>query len=79
VTGVLNGHLEKQEKGSNGPWLVGDRYSYADLALFSWQNIVTTTMKDLVDLSEFKEVTAWVERMKERPAIKEVLAEPTSH
>jgi glutathione S-transferase len=33
----------------------------------------------LVDLSEFKEVTAWVERMKERPAIKEVLAEPTSH
>jgi glutathione S-transferase len=79
VTGVLNGHLEKQEKGIGGPWLVGGRYSYADLALFSWQNMMMTTMKDVVDLSEFTEVTAWIEKMRERPAIKEVLVEPSSH
>jgi glutathione S-transferase len=53
--------------------------SYADLALFSWQNMMMTTMKDLIDLTEFKEVTALIERMRQRPAIKEVLAEPTSH
>lgn len=37
VTSVLEEHLKKQEKGEDGPWLVGNKYSYADLAFVPWQ------------------------------------------
>ncbi|KAF2023904.1 glutathione S-transferas-like protein [Setomelanomma holmii] len=73
VTSVLEGHLKKQEKGTDGPWLVGGKFSYADLSFVPWQNIVTRYFKDLNDLSEFEEVTGWLERMKARPALKKVL------
>jgi len=71
VTSVLNGHLKTQEQG----WLVGGKCSYADLAMFQWQNMMMGMMKDLVDLSEYTEVTAWIERLRERTSVKEVLAD----
>lgn len=40
VTSVLEGHLQKQDKGQDGPWLVGNKFSYADLAFVPWQYIV---------------------------------------
>ena len=73
VTSVLEGHLKKQEKGADGPWMVGGKYSYADLALLPWQNVMVNMMKEHVDLSEFTEVTAWLERLRKRPALKKVL------
>ena len=71
MTSVLNGHLKTQEQG----WLVGGKCSYADLAMFQWQNMMMGMMKDLVDLSEYTEVTAWIERLRERTSVKEVLAD----
>jgi glutathione S-transferase len=72
VTSVLEGHLKKQEKGVDGPWLVGGKYSFADMAFIPWQNYAST----LTDVSEYTEVAAWMERMKARPALKKVLDEP---
>lgn len=77
VTSVLEGHLKKQGKGEDGPWLVGNKYSYADLAFFSWQNITMNFFREQVDLTEFTEAAKWVERMKARPGIAKVLAEAT--
>jgi glutathione S-transferase len=71
VTNVLEGHLKKQEKGADGPWLVGGKYSFADMAFVPWQNYA----KDLTDVSEYTEVAAWMERMKARRAIKFTLDE----
>jgi glutathione S-transferase len=76
VTSVLEGHLKKQEKGTDGPWLVGGKFSYADLSFVPWQNVYDTYMKGTVDLSEFSAVTEWMERLKSRPAINKVLSEP---
>ncbi|KAH7090697.1 glutathione S-transferase [Paraphoma chrysanthemicola] len=73
VTSVLEGHLRKQEKGADGPWLVGGKFSHADLAFLPWQNIAANVFKDIVDLSEFTEVADWLERLKNRPALKKVL------
>jgi glutathione S-transferase len=69
---VLEGHLKKQEKGADGPWLVGGKYSFADMAFVPWQNYAS----QLTDVSEYTEVAAWMERMKNRPALKKVLDEP---
>jgi glutathione S-transferase len=66
VTSVLEGHLKKQEKGADGPWLVGGKYSYADMAFIPWQGYAST----LTDVSEYTEVAAWLERMKTRRAVK---------
>jgi glutathione S-transferase len=76
VTSVLDGHLKKQEKGADGPWLVGGKFSYADLAFVPWQNAYDTYMAGAVDLSEFTTVAEWMERLKSRPAINKVLSEP---
>ncbi|KAF1852035.1 glutathione S-transferas-like protein [Cucurbitaria berberidis CBS 394.84] len=75
VTSVLESHLKKQEKGADGPWLVGNKFSYADLAFLPWQNIVINMMGEKVDLTEFTETAAWVERVKARPSIAKVLAD----
>lgn len=39
VTSVLDGHLKSQPKGADGPWLVGGKFSYADLAFVPWQHM----------------------------------------
>jgi glutathione S-transferase len=46
VTGVLEGHLARQkvDADSDGPWLVGNEFSYADIAFVSWQIIITRVM-----------------------------------
>ncbi|KAJ4368758.1 glutathione S- transferase, nitrogen catabolite repression regulator [Neocucurbitaria cava] len=80
VTGVVEGHLKKQrasgEEGKDeGPWLVGGKFSYADLAWFSWQNLTMELLAAKVDLSEFTETAGWIGRMKARPGFKKVLEE----
>lgn len=76
VTSVLEEHLQKQEKGSDGPWLVGGKFSFVDLAFVPWQNTVGSYLGDNIDLSEFKAVADWLERMKSRAAIKKVVNDP---
>lgn len=69
MTSVLEGHLKSQPKGADGPWLVGGKYSFADMAFVPWQNHAS----QLTDVSAYPVVVDWLERMKKRPAIKKTL------
>ena len=77
VTSVLDGHLKRQkEKYGSEPWLVGDRITYADLAFLTFQLFVPDILSEDLkpfDLDQFTEVSGWVTRLKERPAVKKVL------
>ncbi|ROV94555.1 hypothetical protein VMCG_08163 [Cytospora schulzeri] len=75
VSGVLEGHLARQkEAGVDGPWIVGGKFSYADLALLPWQSMLTRIHgKEVYDPDAFPLVKDWVERMLARPAVKKVL------
>lgn len=79
VTSVLETELEKQKalfKGGDGPWLVGGKFSYVDLAFVPWQfeMILLSTKAGLdadgsFNAQEFPLVRAWVEKMMKRPEI----------
>ncbi|KAH8595528.1 glutathione S-transferase [Bisporella sp. PMI_857] len=70
VSGVLERVLEGKE------WLVGGKCTYADLSFIAWQELARVTVSKETDLEkEFPNVWAWMERMKARKAIKEVLVE----
>ncbi|PVI04911.1 glutathione transferase 2 [Periconia macrospinosa] len=86
VTGVLEGHLARQkeegagdvEGGSDdGPWLVGNRYSFADFVFLSWQTIITRviTKEDGFDPDSFPLVKNWVHRILARDAVKAVMGD----
>lgn len=81
VTGVLESHLSKQ-KGNvadagaegDGPWLVGDRYTYADMSFVPWQHMLTLVPLDPEvkvhhDPNEFPNVKKWMANMMARPAV----------
>jgi glutathione S-transferase len=75
VTGVLEGHLQREKdkwESGEGPWLVGNKYSYADLAFLSWQTIVTRVIEkgDGFDQDKFPVVKDWVARILKRSAVK---------
>jgi glutathione S-transferase len=74
VTSVLDGHLQKQDKGADGPWLVGGKFSYADLAFVPWQ-VMTGLLADKIDVEKYAAVSDWLERLKKREAIGKVVAE----
>lgn len=68
VSGVLDRALQGRD------WLVGDRYSYADLAFLAWYESVARILAGKLDLAgEFSELWAWLERIRRRPAIDRVL------
>ncbi|KAF2648488.1 putative glutathione S-transferase [Lophiostoma macrostomum CBS 122681] len=83
VTGVLEGHLKRQKEDAavsgegNGPWLVGNKYSFADFSFLSWQTIVTRviTKEDGFDPEQFPVVQDWVGRILERDAVKKVFGD----
>ncbi|KAF2014066.1 putative glutathione S-transferase 1 [Aaosphaeria arxii CBS 175.79] len=81
VTGVLETHLKAQKtNGEDGPWLVGDKFSYADLAFVPWQVLSSVLLvEDGLDLSPFPTVQRWIDNLKKRPAIGEVVAEMFKH
>lgn len=77
VSGVLEGWLaqQKQEYGnsadSNGPWLVGNKLSYADLAFISWQKIIGLILtKDEYNEDNFPCVKEWLGKMFSRDLVK---------
>ena len=77
VTGVLERVLTEEGgkfPGGEGPWLVGGRYSVADLAFVSWQTLVEKVLsKGEYDPEEFPVVKDWIRRMLEREAVREGL------
>jgi glutathione S-transferase len=81
VMGVLEGHLTREKESvagvGDGPWLVGNKYSYADLAFLSWQTIVTRVIQkeDGFDQDKFPVVKDWVNRILQRDAVKIVMGD----
>lgn len=77
VTGVLEGHLAKQQKNSKGegPWVVGNKYSFADISFISWQITVTKAIQkeDGYSVDNFPHVKQWLERMLARDQVKAVM------
>lgn len=65
VSGVLDKFLADKE------YLVGDKFSYVDLAFIPWFKVVTLFEIDLA--KEFPNVEAWLNRQKVRPAVEKAL------
>lgn len=81
VSGVLDGYLAQQEKehggipGFDGPWLVGNKLSYADLSFVTWQTIVALfAEKDEYDVDKFPVLKKWLERMSSRESVQTAMA-----
>lgn len=80
VSGVLNGHLAQQERehgaSNGGPWLVGEKYSYADIAFIPWQKLIEVVLtKDEYNVDDFPYMKAWLGKMTERKVVDRVFME----
>ena len=79
VTGVLDKYLAQQKEehgGSDGPWLVGNKMSFADLAFVTWQGLLGRLFeKDEYDEENYPHVKEWIGKMMSREAAKTVLAQ----
>jgi glutathione S-transferase len=80
VTNVLEGWLarQKEEHGSSvgfdGPWLVGNKLSYADIAFILWQKIIAVVLdKDEYNEEDFPHVNEWLGRLTSRETVKSAL------
>ena len=80
MSGVLEGYLAQQKEkysgssDSDGPWLVGNKFSYADAAFVSWQRIITFILeKDDYNEDNFPLVKEWLGRMTSRKGVKTAL------
>lgn len=78
VTGVLETHLAKQKElyagtdGFDGPWLVGNKLSYADLAFVPWQQWVDGELSRTGEFNkaDYPLVTEWLAKMLARESVK---------
>lgn len=72
LLGVLNKHLAGQ------PWMLGDAYSIADIALFPWvRNLIGFYgAGDLVGFDEFAQVQRVLDAFVQRPAVQRGLQVP---
>ena len=83
VTGVLDKWLSKQKEANgenlgDGPWLVGNKLSYADIAFIPWQAAANMAFgEDGFDVAEFPHAKEWFERMTSKETIKAVLDSAT--
>jgi len=68
LAGVLDHHLEGQD------YIVGNKYSIADIGNFGWVNILRFSG---VDLDQFPNLKAWWQRISERPAVQRGTAIPS--
>lgn len=76
VTGVLDGHLarEKEKHGGEGPWLVGNKLSYADFAFIPWQSGTSRLCgKEEYDEDKYPSMKEWLDKMTSREAVKKVM------
>jgi len=69
----LYGILDKALEGKE--YLVGNKYSVADIANFSWVNVSYFAG---IDLKQFPNVNKWWERINARPAVKKGLSIPSA-
>jgi glutathione S-transferase len=66
--GILDAQLKDNE------YLVGGKYSIADIANFSWVNVSYFAG---VDLSKFSNLQKWWEKINARPAVQKGVAVPS--
>ncbi|KAF2436170.1 glutathione S-transferase [Tothia fuscella] len=71
---VLEDRLKEQEGKGEGLWLVGGKYSIADLNCFCWVNWAEWAG---VGLDTFPKVKKWLDVINERPAVKKGLDVPS--
>ncbi|KAJ5861942.1 glutathione S-transferase [Penicillium soppii] len=70
VTGVLGRALKDKQ------YLVGDKYSYADILFLPWFEIVPELFNEEVNLQkDFPLVAQWLERIKGRKTVRETMEE----
>lgn len=80
VSGVLDEWLGQQkqkyaETGGDGPWLVGNRCSFADISFIMWDLVIGMILpKEEYDTSKFPHLADWYGRMASRKAIKPVVS-----
>src|SRR4051812_443722 len=67
LVGILDNHLKDH------PYLVGDKFSIADIANFGWVNSLRWAG---VDVDAFPNLKAWWKRIYERPAVQKGLSVP---
>ncbi|EAQ92652.1 hypothetical protein CHGG_00887 [Chaetomium globosum CBS 148.51] len=83
VTTVLEGELARQQEahgnkeGFSGPWLVGNKLSYADFAFYPWQWAAQRVLGDDGEykIADFPLVKAWLEKLNARESVKYALPE----
>ncbi|KAF2234208.1 glutathione S-transferase GstA [Viridothelium virens] len=63
---VLEDRLQAQEAKDQGLWLVGGKFTIADLACFSWVNWAEWAG---VETERFPNLTNWLETVNKRPAV----------
>jgi glutathione S-transferase len=63
---VLNDRLAQQDKAGQGLWLVGNKFTIADIACFSWVNFGAWAG---IDTKPFAEIEKWMHVINERPAV----------
>lgn len=77
VSGVVNDYLASRTvaPGGDGPWLVGEKCSYADLAWSTWQIMVTKIIhkEDGYDVERFPVLKDWLDRMFKRESVRKVI------
>jgi len=84
ISDVLEGQLTRQEKehggGAGGPWLVGNKLSYADFSFVMWQLVICAMMdKEQYNQDNFPHVKAWVGKMASREKAKPVIEAAMRH
>jgi glutathione S-transferase len=63
---VLNDRLKAQETEGKGLWLVGGKYTIADLCCFSWVDWAEWAG---VRTKPFPDLQRWLEVIQQRPAV----------
>jgi glutathione S-transferase len=74
VSGVLDGWLAKQKENhagsGDGPWLVGNKLSYADLSFVTWQKIILRMLtKEQFTEDDYPNLKDWLNRITERESV----------
>lgn len=82
IVGVIERHLQKrtqeQPSSTDGPWLVGDKCTFADLSFVLWNIILPQRLFPEGDLDiekEFPHFDGWHKRLLARPAVARVVKE----
>ena len=68
--------IQKMEQGLEGPWMLGNQYTLADVSMFSMVNHMPQRYSDILNERDSPRVLEWYARMIERPGVKAALAMP---